>query len=69
MDIGVTDQLSWCELAGLYQKKGLSDAVKGMSFAKLAAARISEVSADGRAGRFEGRNRRGSGRKLYGRDL
>lgn len=46
MDIGVTDQLSWCELAGLYQKKGLSDAVKGMSFAKLAAARISEVSAE-----------------------
>lgn len=50
MDIGVTDQLSWCELAGLYQKKGLSDAVKGMSFAKLAAARISEVSAEQPAG-------------------
>ena len=42
MDLGVTDQLSWRELAGLYRSKGISDVIRGMSFAELAAARASE---------------------------
>lgn len=40
MDFGVTDQLGWYELAGLCQKKGMSDIIRGMSFAELAAARV-----------------------------